>query len=118
MVELEPSRLGAAAVVGFVNIGALAAIPLVDGAFDGTGDVARGCSGLLGCTGRGTGPMNDAEPLLLQVRNEQVERAVDDAGEVALWKVMAHEVLRLPQLGAEGSAGGEVDSVGVSIQRL
>jgi len=78
------------------------------------GGVARTRRGLVTHCGRGTNiprPLRLAETLALALRDEKVERPVEDDGEIAARIPVAHQILSVRELVAELLRRGELDAI-------
>src|SRR5690348_18374319 len=82
----------------FVQERASPTVALVDLPLDRVRDMAGGRLLLHGYGGRLPRFPTDREPLLLHVLDQQVERPLDDAGQVSIRNAMPEQVLCLSQL--------------------
>jgi len=89
VIILEHAPRGAAVAVP-VDIGASAAVPLVDHALDLGRDVAG--AGRSNGAGVGPGPVGQAEPLALQPGDRDREDPVEDLGQVAVGDPMGEQL--------------------------
>jgi hypothetical protein len=110
VIELQAPALRAT-LARRAHEGALIAVPRADGAPDGRRDVRR--VGRLvarrpGARLRGTRARRRAELLLLELRDEHIERAVEQGREVTRRVLVAHEIASALQLVPRGSRDGQL----------
>jgi len=107
VVELEPARLAASpAVLG--DKSASAFVPHVHLALDRSRSVRRRRKNRLHGLVSPRLPAH-AEALLQQIRNECIERFLEDDGEIPIGNAVPEEILRLPQLVANFARPGELE---------
>src|SRR3989442_54364 len=108
--EFQVAR-GRAPASSLVYERATPAVTLVDLPLDCIRDVAGGGLLLHGHGGRLPRFPTDPEPLLLHVVDQQIERPLDDAGQVSIRNAVPEQVLCFSQLVVKFLVGGEFHPV-------